>query len=206
LLLLGPGTPMLFQGDEFAASSPFLYFADLDPALAPKVREGRAKFLAQFASLADPAAQATLPDPGDPETFRRSQLDNSERERHPAAVRLHRDLLALRRSGAALDRGPRVESAALSEHALALRVGRGPGRSNLLLVNLGVDLELDPRASAILAPTPTGAWSFRWSSDDVAYDGPGIPEAARQAALLPGESAVLFSASQMRAARRSGPA
>ena len=194
LLLLGPGTPMLFQGEEFAASSPFLYFADHEPGLARRVREGRAKFLAQFASLADPAVQATLPDPGAPETFQRSRLDNAERARHPEAVRLHRDLLALRRTGAALDRGPRVEATALSEHALALRADRGRGRSTLLLVNFGVDLDLGEGAAAITAPPTGGTWRFRWSSDDVAYGGPGIPDAARRGLLAPGESAVLFSA------------
>jgi maltooligosyltrehalose trehalohydrolase len=206
LLLLGPGTPMLFQGDEFAASAPFLYFADHQPALARLVREGRAAYLAQFASLADPAAQALLPDPADPATFRRSQLDNTERERHSEAVRLHKDLLALRRSGAGLDRGPRVESASLSEHALALRVDRGRGQTTLLLVNLGIDLELARDANAILAPPAGTAWSFRWSSDDVAYGGPGIPEPARRGALAPGESAVLLAAGQRRSTRRSGPA
>ena len=52
LLLLGPATPMLFQGQEFAASSPFLYFADHHGALADQVRKGRAEFLAQFPSIA----------------------------------------------------------------------------------------------------------------------------------------------------------
>ncbi|MBE2283865.1 MAG: malto-oligosyltrehalose trehalohydrolase [Prosthecobacter sp.] len=50
LLLLGPNTPMLFQGQEFASSSPFLYFADHNPELAALVAQGRAKFLEQFPS------------------------------------------------------------------------------------------------------------------------------------------------------------
>ncbi len=52
LMLLGPGTPMLFQGQEFAASSPFLYFADHNENLAPLIRRGRAEFLSQFSSIA----------------------------------------------------------------------------------------------------------------------------------------------------------
>jgi maltooligosyltrehalose trehalohydrolase len=168
------------------------------------VREGRAAYLAQFASLADPAAQALLPDPADPETFRRSTLDNAERERHAGAVRLHRDLLQLRRTGGALDRCGQVEPVALSDYALALRAPRTRGRAALLLVNLGVDLEIDLGVAG-LAPPTRGAWSFRWSSDNVTYDGPGIPDAARAGTLLPGESALLFSAGQTRAARRSGP-
>ena len=54
LMLLGPGTPMLFQGQEFAASSPFHYFADHEKGLARKVRQGRGEFLQQFDSLAAP--------------------------------------------------------------------------------------------------------------------------------------------------------
>ena len=69
LLLLSPGTPLLFMGQEFGATSPFLFFADHEPELAELVRRGRAEHLAQFESAADPAMQALLPDPGSPQTF-----------------------------------------------------------------------------------------------------------------------------------------
>jgi maltooligosyltrehalose trehalohydrolase len=202
LVLLGPGAPMLFAGEEFAASAPFLYFADHEPGLAKLVREGRARHLAQFESLADPAAQAALTDPADPETFRRSVLDPRERTTHLPAVRLHRDLLSLRKSGAALDgRGP-VRAARLTDHALAVRASGKLGEV-LLVVNLGGDLKLG--RDALLSPPPGARWSLRWSSDDVTYGGPGIPEAARAARLSPGESAILLVGAQTRA-RRSGPA
>ena len=64
LMLLWPGTPMLFQGQEFASSRPFLYFADHEPALAADVAAGRAEFLSQFPSVADPRDDAgARPDP-----------------------------------------------------------------------------------------------------------------------------------------------
>ena len=66
LMLLAPGTPMLFQGQEFAASSPFLYFADHVPELAAQIRQGRAEFLAQFPSLATPEMQARVRRPRRP--------------------------------------------------------------------------------------------------------------------------------------------
>ena len=66
---------MLFQGQEFAASSPFFYFADFEEELARLVRQGRAESLRQFPSIAQPEMQARLPDPADPETFARSKLD-----------------------------------------------------------------------------------------------------------------------------------
>src|SRR5205807_10655492 len=97
LMLLMPGTPMLFQGQEFAASSPFFFFADHKPDLAKLVRRGRAEFLSQFPSLEDPAVQSILPDPADPETFERCKLGFAERGRHRDTLDLHRDLLKLRR-------------------------------------------------------------------------------------------------------------
>src|SRR4051794_23398872 len=54
LLLLGSGTPYLFQGQEFASSSPFLYFGDLEPKVAEEMHRGRRSFVKQFASLATP--------------------------------------------------------------------------------------------------------------------------------------------------------
>jgi maltooligosyltrehalose trehalohydrolase len=78
LLLLMPGTPMLFQGQEFGASTPFLFFADHGEDLAEAVRKGRADFLRQFPSLASDAAQARLRAPALDETFQACVLDWSE--------------------------------------------------------------------------------------------------------------------------------
>ncbi|MDR3404785.1 MAG: alpha-amylase family glycosyl hydrolase [Chthoniobacter sp.] len=97
LLLLGPGTPMLFQGQEFAASSPFLYFADHNPELAKLVAAGRAEFLRQFPSINSPEAAALLPNPESEETFLRCKLDFADRERRRDIYQMHRDLLALRK-------------------------------------------------------------------------------------------------------------
>jgi maltooligosyltrehalose trehalohydrolase len=63
IFLLSPQTPMLFQGQEFAASTPFAYFADHGGKLAEKVKRGRREFLHQFPSLAAEAMQPELPDP-----------------------------------------------------------------------------------------------------------------------------------------------
>ena len=70
LLMLGPATPLLFQGQEFAASSQFHYFAAPSPRITEQLREGRRKFLRQFPSLATEQMQALVPDPGDPDVFR----------------------------------------------------------------------------------------------------------------------------------------
>jgi len=85
LLLLGPATPMLFQGQEFASSAPFFYFADHAPDLAALVRSGRKEFLKQFPGLATDGMQAQIPVPSDPDTFARCRLNHGERARHPQA-------------------------------------------------------------------------------------------------------------------------
>ena len=145
LLLLGPGTPMLLQGQEFAASTPFLFFADHEPELAHAIRKGRAEFLAQFPSIATQEIQERLADPGARETFERCTLDFSERDRHAAEYALHRDLLKLRREDAAL-RASRVDGAVLGAEAFVLRYFAYDGADRLLLVNLGADLLARRRA------------------------------------------------------------
>src|SRR5439155_26700420 len=67
LLLLSPQTPMLFQGEEFNASSPFPFFADHSGDLAHLVREGRATFLMQFPSAAAAGPATLMPEPSSPD-------------------------------------------------------------------------------------------------------------------------------------------
>ena len=97
LLLLGPATPMLFMGQEFAASAPFLYFAGFEGELAELVDQGRRKEVSQFPSLGTPELQAVIRRPDDPRTFAACKLDWREAEAHHEALALHRDLLRLRR-------------------------------------------------------------------------------------------------------------
>src|SRR5207237_1554091 len=76
LLLLGPWTPLLFQGEEFGASSPFLFFADVgDASVRDATRRGRAQLLAPFLSLNEEDTLRRLPSPDDPEAFARCKLD-----------------------------------------------------------------------------------------------------------------------------------
>jgi maltooligosyltrehalose trehalohydrolase len=180
VLLLSPGTPMLFQGQEFAATSPFHYFADHEPELAEQVRNGRAEFMAQFRSLDRPDLAMSLPDPADSATFERCKLDFSEREKHANEYRLHKDLLRLRREDPAFrPRDARwVDGAVLSEDAFALRFFEGTPdgtRDRLLLVNFGRDLHLDQAPEPLLAPAEGHGWSVLWSSESPDYGGDGTP-------------------------------
>jgi maltooligosyltrehalose trehalohydrolase len=87
-LLLSPQIPMLFMGEEWAASTPFLYFCDFPAELARAVAEGRRNEFARFRAFARKSARARIPDPGAADTFAASRLAWDERERGPHAARL----------------------------------------------------------------------------------------------------------------------
>ena len=104
LVAFAPFTPLLFQGEEWGASSPFCFFAEFsDPQLVDAVREGRK---AEFAAF---VGAAQVPDPTAVETFLASRLDWDElaREPHPRLLAWHRGLLALRREWPELTDGRR---------------------------------------------------------------------------------------------------
>jgi maltooligosyltrehalose trehalohydrolase len=163
LLLVGPNTPMLFQGQEFGASSPFLYFADHNPELAKAVAKGRREFLEQFPSLLELHGDFARPD--DEETFLRCRLDHGERETNVAFVKLHRDLLRLRS-----EMTGRVRGAVIAANAFVLRFD-----DRLLIVNLGEELKLDVVPEPLLAPPTSRSWDLRWSSESTDYGGAGTP-------------------------------
>jgi len=97
-LLLSPHVPMLFMGDEFAASTPFQYFCDFGPDLASAVSEGRRSEFGGFAAFKDEAARARIPDPNAEATFLASKLRWRERGTRAHFSRLSevQQLLALR--------------------------------------------------------------------------------------------------------------
>jgi maltooligosyltrehalose trehalohydrolase len=202
LLILGPWTPMLFQGQEFGATTPFFYFADHHPELARAVKEGREVFLSQFASLV--GRTELVPDPGDPTTFQRSKLDPGQRVRHADMTALHESLIALRRSEAAFHDHHRfdVDGAVLGESAFVLRFSeRTSGRRSalldrLLLVNLGATLPLPVLAEPLLSPSPCRQWRWLWSSATASHGGSGDDRVGGAAPWeLPAESAIVLGPS-----------
>lgn len=100
LLLFLPATPLVFMGQEWAASSPFLYFTDHEGPLAEAVCRGRREEFESFAAFADPNARARIPDPQAKSTFEQSKLRWDERtaEPHARVLATYRAMLALRRS------------------------------------------------------------------------------------------------------------
>lgn len=191
--LLCPQTPMFFQGQEFAASSPFLYFADHTPGLAKLVKEGRYKFLKQFASI-DGGDGACVADPAAVETFERCKLDHQERQKHFEIYALHKDLLALRGGDPVFRQSGRgkVDGAVLGPEALVLRFF-GPGDDRLLILNLGRDLLLASQPEPLLAPVAGTVWKVIWSSEHQNYGGGGIPHLGEGPWRIPGAAALVLA-------------
>jgi maltooligosyltrehalose trehalohydrolase len=152
LNLCSPFTPMIFMGEEWAASTPWQFFtAHPEPELATATAEGR---IAEFAELGwDPD---TVPDPQDPETFARSHLDWSERDREPhrRILSLYHELLALRRAEPELGGTPFDGLSA--EHDDAARTFRLRQGSLDLLVNLG-DTDWDAGPGTLVLGTSPAA-------------------------------------------------
>jgi maltooligosyltrehalose trehalohydrolase len=150
LVLLGPYVPMLLQGEEWGASTPFQYFTDhQDPELGRAVSRGRRE---EFASFGWPSE--SVPDPQDTATFDRSRLDWSEPERDPHAGLLdwHRRLITARRSIPELAAGP-IPEVRSDEAARWLVVERA---GTVLAVNLG--------DGAAAVPLGAGPWHLELGS------------------------------------------
>jgi malto-oligosyltrehalose trehalohydrolase len=180
IYLLAPQVPMIYMGEEWAASAPFLFFCDFEPGLAPLVTEGRREEFSTFPEFADPATRERIPDPAAEETFLRSKLDWSEpgAGQHRDWLSLYRGLLRLRREVivphlAGVSGG---EYRLLGERGLAVRWILGGGHGLSLVVNLsGEPLRLgEPeslgRGIFSTHPEATGdelpGWYVGWSLEE----------------------------------------
>jgi maltooligosyltrehalose trehalohydrolase len=177
LLMLLPGTPMLFQGQEYAASAPFLYFADHQKELASLVEEGRADFLAQFQGIARSHTEFVMGRPQERGTFEQCKLNREERKKNAHIVALHRDLMELRRDDPVFSTQSSncIQGAVLGPEAFLLRFFSDGYGDRLIVVNLGRDLLLRPAPEPLLAPSDGTYWDMLWSSEDPRYRGSGRP-------------------------------
>ena len=204
LLLLAPWSPMLFQGQEFGTSKPFLYFSDIgDEKLREAIRKGRLEFLSQFPSLVTSQAQKQLPIPSDSETFTRCKLDFSERKNK--LYDLHVDLIKLRREDSRFREqiADGVDGAVLGAKSFVLRYFAEENDDRLLLVNLGERQLLEPMPEPLLAAPLGFEWTTLWSSDAKRYGGPGEVKLPTQDNwTLPAESAMALRLVSESAPRR----
>lgn len=150
LMLLAPSPPLLFMGQEWNAAEPFLFFCDFGPDLAALVTEGRRHEFVHFQAFSDPERLATIPDPNDETTFRRSRLDWSalDRPEHRRWLEMTRRLLHLRqreivprlRGGAVA----RATSTRFGDRGLVVEWSLADGAVLTLLANLGAAPHASP--------------------------------------------------------------
>jgi len=159
LLLLAPWIPLLFQGEEHGAQTPFLFFTSHEPGLARMVREGR---LREFADFTGFAQRDAVPDPNAPATYEASRpgCPRPGSEAGVAARNYHRDLLALRRQHVT----PRIATfrsagaCALGTAGVRACWEAGDGARLTLAANFGtIPLDIDPPAGITLFESLRGA-------------------------------------------------
>ncbi|MEU7843803.1 malto-oligosyltrehalose trehalohydrolase [Micromonospora sp. NPDC049114] len=158
LLLTAPFTPMLFMGEEWAASTPWQFFTSHpEPELATAVALGRRR---EFASHG--WAEADVPDPQDPQTFVRSRLDWAELDKpeHASMLAFYQRLISLRRSVADLS-DPRMHSVSVQHGDQFLLMRRG---ETLVVANFagrGQGVSLPGVARRVLLATGEGVTVMR---------------------------------------------
>jgi maltooligosyltrehalose trehalohydrolase len=163
LLLFLPMTPLLFMGQEWAATAPFLFFTDHEAALGEQVSRGRREEFKHFAAFQDPSRRAAIPDPQAATTFERSKLAWGERGEptHARVLDLYRAMLALRRNDPVLASPSRASLACTAEGSILRVVRSRGGESRVLAVSFdGAPLPFGPGAGArcLLSSSP-GGWA-----------------------------------------------
>jgi len=155
LTLLSPFVPLLFQGEEWGASTPFLYFTDhQDPELGRLVAAGRSKEFSAF------SWQGAVPNPQEPSTFERSKLDWSElsKPRHAELFEWYRRLIRLRKDRPEMPGESRVD-------APEPKVKFDEAAQWLTFLHNGVFVALNWRDRAQGVPMPGGEWKLLMRSD-----------------------------------------
>jgi maltooligosyltrehalose trehalohydrolase len=166
VLLFVPETPLLFMGQEWAASSPFLYFTDHNAELGRLVTEGRRQEFSRFAAFADETTRARIPDPQAEGSFAASRLPWNEVDAasHAGVRRLYHALITLRRREPALRSPEGAAVVALGEHTLAITRTSDAHEALLLLACFRGPATVDARQWA--APDLARLWEVVLTTED----------------------------------------
>ena len=190
VMLCAPMTPLLFMGQEWAATTPFRYFTDHKTDLGKMVVEGRRKEFERFAAFRDPALRQRIPSPQDAATFEASRLNWAEpgEQPHRGVHRLYRRLLELR--GMALrvsgDARQHATIAALDEDTLSVEYAAGPS-------HLRVVARLRGTGTVALRDLPSGA-KVLFTTEDAEYAADGlVPAFSRGRLHFPTTAAVVIA-------------
>lgn len=160
-LLLGPHTPLLFQGQEFNASSPFYFFAEFSDKLNRLILKGRKELLKTF-SLSSPS-----PNPSDLSTFKKSKLKWEECNKNAEMLRFFQKLIDLRKKDPVFKECQKilVDGAVLGPSSFLLRYFGKEKGDRLLIFNFGDEFILDPDPEPLLAPKKDKEWKLLWTSN-----------------------------------------
>ncbi len=184
LLCLVPYTPLLFMGQEWAASSPFQFFTDHEPELGRRITAGRREEFRGFKEFRDPETRAQIPDPQAESTFLRSKLRWEEvtAEAHCGTMRLYRELLRLRRTLPALQdrrrKDWRVELLVGGIIRIEFGLTSSEARSLVLADLLG---------AGAIPPPEAGEWKLLLSTNEKRFGGEeNAPFASPEVRVLQG--------------------
>lgn len=185
LVLFAPETPLLFMGQEFAASTPFSFFTDMPEHLGKLVTEGRRREFREFGAFGDEQLRDSIPDPQARLTFERSKLRLAERYRNEGMYKLYRDLIALRRSEIALKNSDRTEMDVTALGAETISLTRfGEGQHLWLIANFGPETTVDQ----------DGSWHEVLSTQEPQYGGTGEQiRWSTETLVVPARTAVILS-------------
>ncbi len=191
VVLLSPFIPLLFMGEEYGETAPFLYFVShSDPDLVEDVRRGRRKEFAAF------LWQGEVPDPQDPATFRKSQLGFHLRYQghHRVLLGFYRELIQLRREVPPLaDLNKEAIEVLGYEKERVLWVRRWSGQHEACMA-----FHFSPAPNLLHLPFPKGHWQKRLDSEEERWQGSGssLPQTllsdGRVSLTLAPQSFVLF--------------
>ena len=161
LLFTSPMTPLVFMGQEWAASTPFNYFTDHDAELGRRVTEGRRAEFGSFAAFSEPGATARIADPQAESTFEGSRLrwDEMDLPDHARALALYRQLLVLRREHPALAASDLRLGEAVAPDDQSIVVRRSESGETFWIVarlRSGGEIDLTDAASALGHPLDGG--------------------------------------------------
>jgi len=197
LLLVGPYTPMLFMGQEWAASTPFLYFTDHHDELGRGVTEGRRKEFSEFSDFHDPEKRNRIPDPQALRTFLDSRLNWPEvaESSHREFLALYIDFLRFRRTELRDRRRRRWRIAQVSDTAIGLRYRRGRAGDVLVLAQLLANDSRIELESTLLQPKAGRTWRRDLSSNEKIYGGDrtGYFDAEQRQFVLAEAELIVFS-------------
>ena len=199
LMLFAPETPLLFMGQEFAASTPFLYFTDHPEELGRLVTQGRRNEFAGFGIFDDPALRETIPDPQAESTFLASKVNPDERWQHEGVYRLYQRLLHMRATDEVLSHNYRTHTRASAITAEIVAIHRWWGTGHrLLLANFGNAVDLPVGEIEALAPVATRPWHFLLATSQRRFGGNGARPAVQgifgqRTLSLPARSAAIWA-------------